>query len=92
MELSEGAKTGRVIVGGGPAGVLDQIGLAQLLHELPHAKIRLMRMVTSARTIDFVDLSRLKTKFPYIMMMPQFDFLEFLCTRAEQLPSFQQMC
>lgn len=129
MGMAEEAKTGCVIVGGGPAGVLlslllarkgvavtllemhrdfdrdfrgdtvhastlevlDQIGLAEPLHELPHAKIRTLRMVTSTRTIDFVDLSRLKTRFPYVMMMPQFDFLEFLCARAEQYPSFHRI-
>jgi 2-polyprenyl-6-methoxyphenol hydroxylase-like FAD-dependent oxidoreductase len=71
--------------------VLDQIALAEPLHALPHAKMQRMQFNTSGRVIDLVDLSRLRTKFPYVMIMPQSQFLGFLCERAESHPSFHRI-
>jgi 2-polyprenyl-6-methoxyphenol hydroxylase-like FAD-dependent oxidoreductase len=69
--------------------ILDQIGLAEPLHQLPHSKV-------SGPTLQFADgpfrpfdLSRLKTKFPYILMVPQSRFLEFITSEAEKYPSFE---
>lgn len=69
--------------------VLDQIGLAEPLHEIAHSKMRRMQMITDSRTIEMADLGRLKSKFPYVMMMPQSDFLAFLCEQARRYPNFQ---
>jgi 2-polyprenyl-6-methoxyphenol hydroxylase-like FAD-dependent oxidoreductase len=71
--------------------VLDQIGLAEPLHEIPHAKMHRMEINAGGRTVVVADFTRLRTKYPYIMMMPQSDFLEFLCKRAEQYPSFHRV-
>src|SRR5499425_688165 len=69
--------------------ILDQIGLADKLHEIPHTKI-------SGPTLQFADgpftpfdLGRLKTRFPYILMVPQARFLEFITAEAEKYPSFK---
>lgn len=69
--------------------ILDQIGLAEPLHQLPHSKV-------SGPTLQFADgpfrpfdLSRLKTKFPYILMVPQSRFLEFITHEAAKYPSFE---
>jgi len=68
--------------------VLDQIGLAAPLHEMPHSKI-------SGPTLQFrdgpfrpFDLGRLKTPFPYILMVPQSRFLEFITKEAAKYPGF----
>lgn len=68
--------------------VLDQLGLAEPLHALPHEKIQRMVINAGGRSVEVANLTRLKTKYPYIMMMPQSAFLEFLCSHAEQYPSF----
>jgi 2-polyprenyl-6-methoxyphenol hydroxylase-like FAD-dependent oxidoreductase len=68
--------------------VLDQIGLADRLHELPHAKMREFRFNTPARVYRMAVLSRLPTRFPYVMMMPQSRFLEFLVAEAKRYPHF----
>ncbi len=68
--------------------VLDQIGLAEPLHALPHAKLRNLTLHTSTRSIPVIDFGRLKTRFPYVMMMPQSEFLEFLTERARAYPGF----
>jgi 2-polyprenyl-6-methoxyphenol hydroxylase-like FAD-dependent oxidoreductase len=69
--------------------ILDQIGLADKLHEIPHTKV-------SGPTLQFADgpfrpfdLARLKTRFPYILMVAQSRFLEFIAQEASKYPSFQ---
>ena len=69
--------------------VLDQIGVAAALHQMPHSKI-------SGPTFQFpdgpfrpFDLGRLKTKFPYILLVPQSRFLEFIAEEAAKYPSFR---
>jgi len=68
--------------------MLDRIGAAQDLHHLRHGKLRAMRFVTPDRTWRLVQLDRLKTRFPYIMIAPQARFLEFLHERARRYAHF----
>jgi len=68
--------------------VLEQIGLAARVHELPHVKAPSFRFI-SARHVDTAAVfSRLPTPFPYMMVMPQARFLEFLAAEAAQYPHF----
>ena len=69
--------------------ILDQIGLAAPLHEMRHSKI-------SGPTIQFADgpfqpfnLARLKTRFPYVLMIPQAHFLDFITVEAAKYPAFR---
>jgi 2-polyprenyl-6-methoxyphenol hydroxylase-like FAD-dependent oxidoreductase len=69
--------------------ILDQIGLADKLHEIPHTKV-------TGPTIQFADgpfrpfdLGRLKTRFPYILLVPQARFLEFITGEAAKYPQFK---
>ncbi len=69
--------------------ILDQIGLADKLHEIPHTKV-------TGPTIQFadgpfrpLDLGRLKTRFPYILLVPQARFLEFITGEASKYPQFK---
>jgi 2-polyprenyl-6-methoxyphenol hydroxylase-like FAD-dependent oxidoreductase len=69
--------------------ILDQIGLAEKLHQIPHTKI-------SGPTLQFADgpfrpfdLGRLKTRFPYILMIPQVRFLEFITSEAAKFSQFR---
>jgi 2-polyprenyl-6-methoxyphenol hydroxylase-like FAD-dependent oxidoreductase len=68
--------------------VLDQIGLAEPLHALPHAKLRNLTLHTPSRSIPMIDFGRLKTRYPYVMIMPQSQFLEFLTDRARAYHGF----
>jgi 2-polyprenyl-6-methoxyphenol hydroxylase-like FAD-dependent oxidoreductase len=69
--------------------ILDQIGLADKLHEIPHTKL-------TGPTIQFADgpfrpfdLGRLKTRFPYILLVPQERFLEFITGEAAKYAQFK---
>jgi 2-polyprenyl-6-methoxyphenol hydroxylase-like FAD-dependent oxidoreductase len=68
--------------------ILDQIGLSEPLHQLPHNKIYgpTLQVAGGFAPIDF---RRLKTRFPYIMLIPQTKFLEFLATEAKKYPNFR---
>ena len=68
--------------------VLDQIGLTEPLHALPHEKLQGITLQTMQRRIPIVDFRRLKTRYPYVMIMPQVAFLGFLVEQARQYPNF----
>jgi len=69
--------------------VLDEIGLADRLLELPHAKVSTATAPTPAGPVQVLDLHSLKTRFPFIAMMPQTRFLEFITSEAQRYPNFQ---
>ena len=58
--------------------LMDQLGLADRLLQLPHAKIRRLNLDAPTGPIELANLDRLPTKYPYITMMPQARFLDFL--------------
>ena len=69
--------------------IMDQLGLADRLLELRHTKVRSLTFQTVAGPFTPVDFSRLNTKFPYITMMPQTSFLEFITGEAKRFPNFR---
>ena len=67
--------------------ILDEIGLAdRLLKQVAHTKIQTARPPGASFVVEF---SRLKTRFPYIAIMPQARFLEFLTAEAARYPAFR---
>src|SRR5574341_1289160 len=71
--------------------LLDQIGLAGRLHRLPHVKAPSFRTVTPTGTFTPLAFDRLPTPFPYMMIMPQSRFLEFLTDEAKKYPHFRMV-
>jgi 2-polyprenyl-6-methoxyphenol hydroxylase-like FAD-dependent oxidoreductase len=69
--------------------IMDQLGLAERLLKLRHSKASTFTLQTAYGPFTPVDLSRLKTKFPYITIMPQKNFLEFIVGEAKKYPSFR---
>lgn len=69
--------------------ILDEIGLADRLLQIRHTAMRVMRVGSQGNALTFADFSRFKTKFPYIAVLPQAKFLEFITTEAKQYPEFQ---
>src|SRR5262249_8595948 len=66
---------------------LDALGLTDKLHALPHAKLRVMRLETPGRNQVMADFSRVRARFPYVMMMPQPTFLDFLLAESARYPA-----
>ncbi len=69
--------------------VMDELGLADRLLQLPHTELSLVTPPAAAGPRLQFDLHDLKTKFPYIAMMPQTRFLEFITSEAQRFPSFR---
>jgi len=69
--------------------ILDQIGLAEKLHEIPHTKVTGPTLQFADGPFRPFDLTRLKTRFPYILMIPQVRFLEFITSEAAKYPQFR---
>lgn len=69
---------------------LDELGLADafLLLE-PRVVSFVEARSTTGATIRVADLSLLRTRFPYIAVLPQWDFLNFLTREASRYPGFR---
>lgn len=68
--------------------IMDELGLADRLLQLPHTEARTLGARTPQGNIALADFSRLKTRWPYIMFLPQWDFLNFLTSEAQRYPAF----
>ena len=73
----------------GAMEVLDSLGLADGLLGLRHALIRRFVVQAGPERQTFADFSRLRTRYPYILMLPQARFLEFIAAEAGRLPNFR---
>lgn len=69
--------------------LMDQLGLAERLLELRHSKLRTVSFQTPDGPFIAADLGRVEKKFPFIMMVPQAKFLEFITNEAKKYPHFQ---
>ena len=71
--------------------IMDELGFVDEFLRLPHAKIDRVAFDTdgSIRTLgNFKVLKRLGFRQPYIAMMPQWDFLDFVAEKASAYPEF----
>lgn len=68
---------------------LDHLGLADRLLQLPHGKLEAMQFSSNGVVTTVARFSRLNTQYPYIMVLPQAQFLEFLAAEARKYPSFR---
>ncbi|OUL19544.1 FAD-dependent oxidoreductase [Nostoc sp. 106C] len=69
--------------------IMEELGLSDRLLQLHHTKIRQLRIQTAEDSVTLADFSHLKTNYPYITMLPQVRFLEFITQEAQKFPNFQ---
>jgi 2-polyprenyl-6-methoxyphenol hydroxylase-like FAD-dependent oxidoreductase len=69
--------------------IVDELGLADRLLALRHTKIHTANLMTTNGLFTVADFRRLKTKFPFIALMPQVEFLNFVVEEAKRYPAFQ---
>jgi 2-polyprenyl-6-methoxyphenol hydroxylase-like FAD-dependent oxidoreductase len=69
--------------------ILDDIGLADELLRLPHSRIQEIIFISDEGKFQVADFSRLKTRFPYITLLQQARFIEFLVREAARYPNFR---
>jgi len=68
--------------------ILDQLGMLERFLKRPHNRLDKAELRIAGRTYAIGDLSHLDTPAPFIAMMPQWDFLDFLRDKAKAFPSF----
>ncbi|MFE3450944.1 FAD-dependent oxidoreductase [Nonomuraea sp. NPDC059194] len=69
--------------------VLDELGLAEEFHRIPHRKAYRLDLVTDTGTSRLADLRGLPGRYDYIAFVPQWDFLTLLTSQAAKYPSFR---
>lgn len=68
--------------------ILDQLGMLERFLQRPHDRVTQAQIRIAGRDYTIGDLSHLKTPAPFIAMMPQWEFLDFLRDEAEAFPGF----
>ena len=68
--------------------ILDQLGMLKRFLKRPHSELYRAELSLAGRLWKIGDLSHLKTAAPFIAMMPQWDFLDFLREEAKAFPGF----
>jgi 2-polyprenyl-6-methoxyphenol hydroxylase-like FAD-dependent oxidoreductase len=70
------------------ATVMDELGLGERFQALPHRKVDQLWLTFADGRYRMVDVGRLRGSHPYIMFLPQWDFLEFVAAEAARWPGF----
>jgi 2-polyprenyl-6-methoxyphenol hydroxylase-like FAD-dependent oxidoreductase len=68
--------------------ILDQLGMLERFLQRPHDKVYGAQARIAGVDFTIGDLSHLNTPAPFIAMMPQWEFLDFLRDEAEAFPAF----
>lgn len=69
--------------------ILDQLGMLGRFLQRPHDRLDVAELRIAGREWTIGDLSHLATPAPFIAMMPQWDFLDFLRDEAAAFPAFR---
>jgi 2-polyprenyl-6-methoxyphenol hydroxylase-like FAD-dependent oxidoreductase len=68
--------------------VMSELGLLDEVLKLPHQKVHELNAQVGEMRVTIADFRHLPARCPFIAMMPQWDFLNFLAERAARFPSF----
>jgi 2-polyprenyl-6-methoxyphenol hydroxylase-like FAD-dependent oxidoreductase len=74
--------------------IFSELGMLDELLERPHQKVSQLGARIAGRDMHIVDFAHLKVPAPYIALMPQWDFLDFVADKARAYPAFslRQSC
>lgn len=68
--------------------VMDELGLLDDFLKLPHQKVARFGAQFGEERVQVADFSHLPVRAPYIAMMPQWDFLDFIAAAGKRYPAF----
>ena len=68
--------------------ILDELGLLAAFLQRPHNRLDRAELTWNGRAMKIGDLSHLRMSAPFIAMMPQWEFLNFMRDEAAKLDSF----
>ena len=69
--------------------ILSELGLLERFLQRPHTRIEGAELSWNGRPMKIGDLTHLRMPAPFIAMMPQWDFLDFLRDEAAAFPAFR---
>lgn len=69
--------------------VMSEMGMLDALLKRPHSELKELTGEIGGRRVHLADFAALKVQAPFIALMPQWDFLEFIAQEAQKLPSFR---
>ncbi|HEX2764182.1 MAG TPA: FAD-dependent oxidoreductase, partial [Allosphingosinicella sp.] len=68
--------------------ILSQLGMLERFLERPHSRVEGAALRMAGRVWTIGDLGRLETPAPFVAMMPQWHFLDFIREEAQAFPAF----
>ena len=69
--------------------IFSELGLLEKLLKRPHQKLYRLSARIAGRNMRIVDMTHLNVPAPYVALMPQWDFLDFVADAARRYPTFQ---
>jgi 2-polyprenyl-6-methoxyphenol hydroxylase-like FAD-dependent oxidoreductase len=69
--------------------VIYELGWLEEFLQRPHTKLRQVTIQFGNERVPIADFSHLRVQCPFIAMMPQWDFLDFMTTRGRAFPTFK---
>jgi 2-polyprenyl-6-methoxyphenol hydroxylase-like FAD-dependent oxidoreductase len=69
--------------------VIGELGLLDEFLKRPHTEVRELTGVVGGTTVPVADFSHLGTRCKFIVLMPQWDFLDFLAEHGRCYPTFR---
>lgn len=69
--------------------VLSELGLLEEFLQLPHERVASLDLIIGDSQFHIADFSHVPAACKFVALMPQWDFLNFLSSRAKRFPSFQ---
>lgn len=69
--------------------LIAELGWLDEFLQLPHTTMRHVTVDMRGSAVTFADFRKLRVRCPYIAFMPQWDFLDFLASKATDYPSFE---
>jgi 2-polyprenyl-6-methoxyphenol hydroxylase-like FAD-dependent oxidoreductase len=68
--------------------VLDDLGLLDAFLALPHDEVRELTADVFGTSVTIADFAHIGAPRPFMVLVPQWDFLDFIADQARQLPNF----
>ena len=68
--------------------VLDDLGLLDAFLALPHQEVRELTADAFGEVVTIADFSHAPAPRPFMVLVPQWDFLDFIADHARRLPNF----
>ncbi|MEP6873003.1 MAG: FAD-dependent oxidoreductase [Burkholderiales bacterium] len=68
--------------------VLDDLGLLEAFLTLPHDEVRELTADVFGQAVTVADFAHIAAPRPFMVLVPQWDFLDFIADEARKLPNF----